>query len=180
LRSIKSNLLTFARVSGLKVNFEKCILIPIGFRGPIPQYFLDSGFKVDDNAKILGFTVFNDLNRLNSNFDEIISAVIRLRNFWSRFNLSLPGRIAVAKSLMLGRLGFIGCILDPDPVQLETLRNLIHSFIKGRLNVSVSRITIPVSLGGLGMIDIQDYLCALRCSWVRRAAKEQHDLWSSV
>jgi exonuclease III len=179
LESIKTDLLLFARVSGLKVNFDKCILIPVGFQGPIPQYFYDSGFKIDDNAKILGFNIFNDLNRMSSNFDNVISAVINVRNFWCRFNLSLPGRIAVAKTLMLSRIGYIGCILDPEPDQMETLRNLIYTFVKGRLNVAANRITLPVSHGGLGMIDLQDFLTALRCSWVKRAHLVQNDLWSA-
>jgi hypothetical protein len=68
-------------VSGLKVNFEKCILIPIGFWGPIPQYFYDSGFKVDNNAKILGFNIHSDLKRMAANFDDVISSVINVRNF---------------------------------------------------------------------------------------------------
>jgi hypothetical protein len=79
---------------------------------------------------------------------------------------------------MLGQIGFIGCILDPDPEQLGSLTELIYTFVKGKLNVAGNRITVPVTHGGLGMINIKDYFIALRCSWVKRAALAQNDLWS--
>jgi hypothetical protein len=169
----------FARISGLKVNFEKCILIPIGFTGTIPDYFHDSGFKVADSAKILGFDIYNNVAEMVKNFDTVITKLISIRNFWTRFNLSLPGRIAVAKTLMLSQLGYMGCILDPEPAQMDTIGTIIYTFIKGKLNVAKNRITIPVEYGGLGMIDLHEYLTALRCTWVKRAALRQEDLWST-
>jgi hypothetical protein len=179
LNAIKQDLVIFARISGLKVNFEKCILIPIGFTGNVPEYFAESGFKVANSVRILGFEVYNDVQHMSKNFDTIIEKIISIQNFWNRFNLSLPGRMAVAKTLMLSQLGYMGCILDPDPAQLDTISNLIYSFVKGKLNVAFNRITLPVETGGLGMIEINDYLTALRCTWVKRASLNQNDLWST-
>jgi Reverse transcriptase (RNA-dependent DNA polymerase) len=178
--SIKHDLVKFARVSGLKVNFEKCILMPLGFEGPPPDYMIQSGFTVDNKAKILGFDIYNDTNKLKKNFDNIIESIIKIRNFWIRFNLSLPGRLAVAKTLMLSKLGFIGSILTPEPDQLATIEDIIYTFVKGKLNVAHCRVTLPVSKGGIGMINIVDYLLALKCSWVKRANNTQHDLWSKL
>jgi exonuclease III len=178
--SIKCDLVNFARVSGLKVNFEKCILMPLGFEGPPPDYMLQSGFTVRNKAKILGFDIYNDTCNFKKNFDNIIESIIKIRNFWIRFNLSLPGRPAVAKTLMLSKLGFIGSILTPDLEQLSTIEDIIYTFVKGKLNVARCRITLPVSKGGIGMISIEDYLFALKCSWIRRANNTQHDLWNKL
>jgi hypothetical protein len=81
---------------------------------------------------------------------------------------------------MLSRLGFIGSILSPEPDQLLTIENIIYTFVKGKLNISQARITVPVTKGGIGMICIKDYLSALKCAWVRRANKSQHGLWSRL
>jgi hypothetical protein len=170
--------LDFARVSGLKVNFDKCILIPVGTGNDTPGYFFEMGFKVDNKATILGVTISNNTNDLKDNFNIVCEKILHLRNFWARFNLSLPGRLAVAKTLMLSRLGYLGAFLDPDQAQLTEIKKLIYGFVKGKLNVSNDRVTATVSLGGLGMIDIDDYLIALKCSWIRRAGINKDDLWS--
>jgi Reverse transcriptase (RNA-dependent DNA polymerase) len=94
LTTIKQDLLMFTRISGLKVNFEKCILIPIGITGDIPEYFYECGFKVANSATILGFEVHNSISEMSKNFDRVITKLIPIRNYWTRFNLSLPGRIA--------------------------------------------------------------------------------------
>jgi hypothetical protein len=79
---------------------------------------------------------------------------------------------------MLSQLGYMGCILDLVPDQMDTIKTLIYTFVKGKLNVAHNRITLPVESGGLGMIDLNEYLTALRCSWVKRASIRQDDLWS--
>jgi exonuclease III len=178
LIKIKQYLMEFAKVSGLKVNFDKCILIPVGMQGAVPDYFYEFGFKVDNRAVILGVTISNNLSELSLNFDIVIEKILHLRNFWGRFNLSLPGRLAIAKTLMLSRLGYLATFLDPNNDQLCEIKSLIYGFVKGKLNVSNERITVPVNLGGLGMIDIDDYALALKVSWIRRAVLNNDDLWS--
>jgi exonuclease III len=180
LRAIKEILVNFARISGLKANFDKCILVPLGFNnGDIPDFFNESGFTVANSAKILGCEIFNTFNECAENFNMIIAQLIKIRNFWARFNLSLPGRLAVAKSLMLSKVSYIGCFLNPDPEQCRQMEEIIFSFVKGKLNVSQARITAPTALGGLGMIDLKLHLKAQKVSWLKRAT-ESNDLWADV
>jgi hypothetical protein len=176
---IKLILENFAKISGLKANIDKCVLVPIGFDNDIPDYFYEAGFQIDNSVKILGCTVYNDTNKIGENFNETISQLIKVKNFWSRFNLSIPGRIAIAKTLMLSKLSYLGCMLDPDPVQLAEINNVIINFIRGKLNISVERITSPPDRGGLGMINIDDFLTGLKIAWVRRA-KQINDMWSTA
>jgi exonuclease III len=178
LVAITEILTDFAFISGLKVNFEKCVLIPVGLNGAIPDFFNEFPYKVDKSLTCLGLTIYSETENLTKNFDTVIGKLINIRNFWSRFNLSLPGRIAVAKTLMLSRIGYIGCILSPTSVQLEQICDIIYSFCKGKLNVGKKRVEMPVDLGGLGMIDISKYLTAMQCSWVKRAATGKSDLWN--
>jgi hypothetical protein len=170
-------MIDFARFSGLKANFDKCILMPVGFAGQVPDYFYEAGFVVSDNAKILGCTFKNVPNTLAENFNEVIQHIIKIKNFWVRLNLSLPGRLGIAKTLMLARVSFLGAILDPDPAQLETIENIIYGFVKGKLNISVSRVPVLVKNGGLGMINIKDFFESIKIGWIKRATNS-NDLWA--
>jgi hypothetical protein len=180
LLAIKENLLNFELFSGLKVNFDKCVILVMGCGNVIPDFILNSGFQVSNHVTILGMEIFNDTVNLYRNFDRVITQIINIRNFWTRFNLSMPGRLAVAKTLMLSRLGYLGCIIDPDPVQLGEIEKIIYTFVKGKLTVSEKRINVKPDTGGLGMINISEYLTALKSSWIVRAKKNNSDHWSSV
>jgi hypothetical protein len=179
LDAIKEIMLNFAIISGLKANFDKCVLIPLGFENDIPDYFFTTGFTVDNKAKILGCTVYDNPEDLTKNFDDVISSIIKIRNFWSRFNLSLPGRIAIAKSLMLSKLSYLGSIFEPTPTQFSDLESVIYNFIKGKLNLSWQRIPSAADLGGIGMIEIREFLSGLKVSWIKRAGTTC-DLWAHV
>jgi hypothetical protein len=130
-------------------------------------------------VKILGCEIFNTFNECAENFNLIIAQLIKIRNFWAWFNLSLPGRLALAKSLMLSKVSYIGCFLDPDPEQCRQMEEIIYNFVKGKLNVSHARITAPTALGGLGMIDLKLHLKSQKVSWLKRAT-DSKDLWANV
>jgi hypothetical protein len=179
LVALKEILNDFANFSGLKANFSKCLIIPLGFNNvPVPNFITNSGFEIGTEVTILGMRIFDDTNKLSNNFDKIIEQLINLRNFWSRFSLSLPGRIEIAKCLMLSKIGYLGWILNPNPGQLNTLCEIIDTFIRGRLVVSKKKTCEKVQAGGLGMIDIKNYLVSLKCSWMSRSLRKQDDFWS--
>jgi hypothetical protein len=123
--------------------------------------------------------VYNETSNLSKNFDETISQLIKTKNFWARFHLSLPGRIAVAKTLMLSKLSYLGCILNPDPDQLLEINNIITSFVKGKMNVAHEKIMAPVEIGGLGMINLNDFLKCIKLAWIKRA-KSIDDNWATA
>jgi hypothetical protein len=179
INAIKEIMLNFASMSGLKANFEKCILVPLGFDNDIPVYFTESGFTVDSKVKILGCTIYSDPTLLYQNFDEVIASIINLSNFWARFNLSLPGRVAIAKTLMLSKLSYLGSFLNPSADQIQSINNLIYTFIKGKLSIAMHRVNFPISSGSLGMLDINEFLTGHKLSWIKRAINST-DLWAGV
>ena len=65
--------------------------------------FLDSlGIPVVESCTILGMQIDKNLELLGLNFDKIINKMVKTVNFWRRFNLSLPGRIAICITDFLG------------------------------------------------------------------------------
>jgi hypothetical protein len=69
------------------------------------------------------------------NLDPAIEKIKTLARYWDRFKLSLPGRISVAKSLMLSQIGFFATILPvPDPV-VNSIQKAINDFVTGTLKL---------------------------------------------
>ncbi len=58
----------------------------------------DLGFAFVDEMKVLGFEINSKVENLDRNFDNCINKMRKTVGNWSWFLLSLPGRIAIAKS----------------------------------------------------------------------------------
>jgi len=178
LRKVKTILNEFGQVSGLETNIEKTSLMPVGLLDvPLAQEIIDLGFEIVDKIKCLGMTINNRSSSLENHFHEKIVKVRQLIGSWSRFNLSLPGRIAISKTMLVSQLGYIGCIVTPTHIQTNNLQTLIDNYVKGNTVISSDRLYLKPSEGGLGLINLSYYFAALQCSWVKRCALNINDPW---
>jgi hypothetical protein len=154
-------------ISGLVCNVEKTMLMVIGVEAPIDQRIKDLGFTITDSVTILGL----NLNRngvMGNNYQKIGQKIQGAINHWRTFNLSLPGRISIAKCMMYSQINYLGCFIPiPDNFITEYDR-MITSFVKGKLNIAKKRLYLPPAHGGLGLFILDDYLDAQRCSWIKR------------
>jgi hypothetical protein len=100
-------------------------------------------------------TEFFDLERITEKIQKQV-------NFWNRFNLSLPGRIAVAKSIMYLPINYLGSFINFG-MQLYTLwEDIITRYVKGKLNIARDRFFLPLCNGSLGLFKISNFLDAQR------------------
>ena len=177
LDSIKIILSDFASLSGLKTNLEKSVLMPIG--GPMPvDLDLDrSGFTIADNITILGINIKSDLSNLQNCHSISIEKIRKIIAFWQRFNLSLPGRIGIAKNLLLPQINYLGCIITPSQEHLNIMASLTEKFVVGKLNIAKSRFYLPTNLGGLGLINIDEFLRSQQVTWIKKASTSTRDNW---
>jgi exonuclease III len=177
----KRILTLFFLISGLQCNFDKSTIMFFGYDdNNIPDWADEIGFKVVSKTRILGCDIESDLTRLTDNFEVTINRIRNLKLFWSRFNLSLPGRIGVAKSLMLAQINYLGCFLLPTVRQVEAMQGLISDFIKGRANIGKDRIFFDTAFGGLGMIDVRSYILSQQCSWIKRLCNGNRDTYKDI
>jgi hypothetical protein len=73
--------------------------------------------------------------------------------------------------MLYSQINYIGCFL-PLPEQIkQQIESLIANFVNGNLRLSRERIFLKSELGGLGLFDLDSFLNAQRCSWVKRAMK---------
>jgi len=178
LRSLKSILETFGNMSGLKTNFDKSIIMPFLPLSPAESTLLDDiGFTVVTSTTLLGVEICADLDNIENIFNKILVKINSIINFWSRFKLSLRGRLTIMKTLLISQINYIGSFLEPPPGAVDLMQQSINDFVKGSLRVSQLRITFPPSEGGLGVFNLHHLLDAQKCSWIARAHKAPIDNW---
>ena len=136
LRSIKNVLSDFGKISGLCCNIEKTVLIPIGSVTDIPVEILELRFKIRQSATILGLEIGSESSNFNVAARQITEKLKKEINRWARFKLSLPGRIAVTKSLLYSQLTYLGVILPFSNDSRKEWSNIIEKFVSGNLNIA--------------------------------------------
>jgi hypothetical protein len=176
IETIKTILADFADLSGLRCNVDKSQILIFGTE-TVPDFIIESGFAVAEKLKILGFDVTKDFSDLNLNVNPAIENIRKIGTFWNRYRLSLPGRINVAKTLMLSQISFHASIIDVPEEKINEIQLLINNFICGNFRFNKNLICISPAGGGLGMININNFIVSLHCSWLKRAHKEVTDNW---
>jgi hypothetical protein len=62
-------------------------------------FITDIGFVLSDSIKLLGFKITREGIKEDVFFDNLLSKLVSIINFWQRFQLSLKGRINIFKAL---------------------------------------------------------------------------------
>jgi hypothetical protein len=79
------------------------------------------GFTVEDECKLLGFTVSGGEETYVKNVQLLKEKVKKTINVWKIFNLSLSGKLTIIKTLIYPILNYYLSILTPDPVWLSDI-----------------------------------------------------------
>jgi hypothetical protein len=157
---IKTVLEEFGNLSGLVCNVEKTVILPIGNNVNDDGRIATLGFKLVERVTILGLEI-NGNGFTEGNFESIIQKIRSQLGTWRPFNLSLPGRINIAKSMLYSQINYLGCFL---PVPIETTRiidMLITDYVKGNLNIAKKRLYLAPEHGGFGSFLYRQFL---RCT----------------
>jgi hypothetical protein len=68
----------------------------------------DLGFKITDKIDLQGVKITNNFEDFYNNFVDVKIAIEKTAAFWERFHLSLSGRIAIGKSLLISKVTYLG------------------------------------------------------------------------
>ena len=171
LNKVKEVLDKFGTLSGLCCNIEKTVLVPIGKIEAISQNIVDLGFEIKGKALILGLEVSNENNVTDIAVNKIIEKINSEVNRWARFNLSLPGRINIAKSMLYSQVNYLGSILNLSDTHTDRISRPIEQFVSGKIRIAKSRIFTSTENGGLGLTDMRIFLASQKCGWIKLALK---------
>jgi hypothetical protein len=157
LLRVRNILEEFGVISGLVCNVEKTMLLVIGDNDEFDNRIKDLGFVITKKVTILGLDI-NSKGYMTDSLNNITAKIKNQIGLWKRFNLSLPGRINIAKTMLYSQINYLGCFL-PIPVEtMDVWDKLITDFVKGKLNVARNRLFKPPADGGLGLLNIPDFL----------------------
>ena len=124
LNNILAVMENFKTISGLELNVKKTQLMVAGTE----QYGVGdtvAGIEVVSSVKILGVKIDRKLEKLNENWYEKINRVRRLAQFWSLQNLTICGRILVAKTFLLSQVIFLMDTLPLNIADGNTINEII-------------------------------------------------------
>jgi Reverse transcriptase (RNA-dependent DNA polymerase) len=169
IREILKVLSDFGIMSGLECNVQKSNILPIGHEPVTTDEIRALGFAITDEITVLGFKINNGDQIFDENANSILDKITKQKRIWCRYNLSLPGRINISKTMLYSQLNYIGCVIPIQENVIKTIETSIYKFVSGNLRIARERVFLPVESGGLGLFDIKNFLDAQSCSWIRRA-----------
>ena len=89
-----------------------------------------------------------------------------------RRNLTLRGRVAIAKCLLLSQFVYLLTVLDATTSSIcQRIQILLNNYILGdtkRHWLGEDYMYTRKSLGGLGFIKITTFVQGLKCAWMKR------------
>ena len=169
LSELKNNMDAFRILSGLSCNIDKTFIMRIGdLSGEISENILSLGFKFVYNVKILGFEVSNSHQWDLNNFHTVTENIRKLIQFWSRFRLTLAGKITIYKTLLMPQLNFYATVITPSVQTFETLTVMMNGFVTQGMQIAKSRPYTSPREGGIGLFDLRAFVASLQFTWVKR------------
>lgn len=163
LREGRRLLKMFGQASGLECAWDQTVAAFIPGGPPSPDFWLESWTWEDDSgaSNLLGFPIAQSVSA--SRMVEIILEKLdnKLAKFES-FHLSLPARIIVANSIILGSIWYLITLWAGDLSFLNQIQSRIDRFIwAGRPRVRRATVTNPKAMGGLGLLSVMDHFNAM-------------------
>ena len=84
------------------------MVIPVGeINDPQQKLCEDINLEWADEFRILGFNIDNKLERLHTKIEICTRKVRAIINIWRKYNLTINGRMTVAKALLLSQYTYM-------------------------------------------------------------------------
>jgi hypothetical protein len=151
--------------------------MPVGGIDVVPFDITNFGLKTDTKIKLLGMEIDNKLHCLLNVHNRTVDKISNTLRFWSRFYLSLPGRINIVKTFCLSQITYLGCIIRPPEDILKNIADMLEKFVKGNLSISKKRLYDKPANGGLGLIELGPFKSAQQILWMKRTFEACCDNW---
>lgn len=173
----------FGNASGLKMNFDKTILFPLGPFTHSKPYFVND-FPITWSkgpVTMLGITfTCNREDLFQLNFPPKLSRLKRSLNLWTQRDITPIGRNILFKTFAISKLVYLFQTLPNPPSSfILELNSILYNFIWNDKPDKVKRQTIinPIHLGGLKVIHLESFIHSLKITWIKRYLSESNGVW---
>ncbi len=170
LHKVLSILDDFSKLSGLAINRDKTHIMVCGRNWEGGDTI--EGITVKKECRLLGVILDNKLENLQCNWENRISKISGLINYWNQYNLTITGRVLVAKTFLLSQVTFLMGIINIDQRTADRIERMIEKYVTGKMQIARDRIYNTVEQGGLGLLKITELDTAMCCAWINRWRRE--------
>lgn len=179
----------FAHISGLKINQKKTEAMWLG--SDQNRHDKPYNLKWVKQIKILGIHYRSNISarEIDDNWLKKVENMKRIIKQWSRRNLSIFGKILVAKTFIISQFIFIMQAVGLPEDTLNEINRTLFSFLwkkkysnkKAFEKVKRKILTQGFEQGGLKMIDMKTLQDALYLTWLPRLLSTEHNAaWKVV
>ena len=170
----------FGNISGLQLNMSKSQFMWIGKKRDSEEMICDH--VPVKQLKILGviFSAVRDCT--DDNMRPIVSKIEGTLNQWSQRDLTLKGRITIAKSLVVSQLIYMMSAASIEKKYLDSIQSKIMKFLWRGRPPKVSKKTLQqgIEAGGLNAPNLLAIYKAIRASWMGRIVINREMTFSKV
>lgn len=164
----------FGMMSGLELNMNKCEFMWLGKMKCSQQSVC--GVTPADKVKILGvwFSAIHDCTAINMN--PVVNKIKKTLDRWGQRDLTIKGKITVAKSLVLSQLVYVMSAIQIPKPSLDMIQSHVMKFVWRGRPPKVAKRTIcqTIEKGGLACPDVVVAYHASRAFWFVRLCKLEH------
>ena len=174
----------FGKITGLKLNKKKSIVLPFGGYKRINTSFTNVTWrKSNEYIKILGIFFSSDIeaSKIDLNWKTKLEYMTKTVNRWKNRDISLYGKIILCKTFLLSKVNYVmQSLVLPDRV-LNEIDSIMFKFIWQKRNsnkkvfekIKRKTLCLDVNQGGLKMISAKDQQQVFCVKWVAKVVKEK-------
>ena len=183
LREVINTLNIFSRYSGLKINYDKCQILPLGrikhvfdrippeckiewTQGPIRSLGIEICHRTEDLIKL--------------NYTKTLKKMENILQMWGKRYLTLYGKVTILNSFVISQLVYQMSVLpSPTPEMIAQINTMIFNFIWNNKPDKIKRKIMKQSkcFGGLSVPDVVNKNQALKIAWIPRLLHPETKAW---
>ena len=170
----------FLYASGSNINVRKSKALNLGFwrnRPPDNIY----GIPLRGRFKVCGI-LLDKRGFVDYDWSGLVDSIEKTTNLWKVRNLSFFEKSILINTVVLAKLWFITfSVVVPQSV-VTRINSIIFSFLWGNRHECLSRKTMYCNKqnGGVGIIDIEKKLAALKSSHIKSLLYSNHSKWKTL
>ena len=183
LQAALNTLEVFGSMSGLKMNTSKTKVIWIGRK----KYSKDK-LKVttvlewgEEEFVLLGLNFSVDLSKMvDLNYNKALSKTKKIILAWKKRFLTPMGKVTIIKTFILSKFNHLFMSLpSPNDFFLKQFSKILYGYLWDDKPDKIKRLQLTQDYldGGIKMIDIANYICSIKITWIRRLINSDQCDW---